>query len=100
MIQAKHQDKEKTLMNKEQLMKKLQERFDGVAQIYSKSDNRIELDVSTNLDKTDWIARIQGLDLTDNSKHIPNSWKHNDITILFFCGNINSFIPKANKEVG
>lgn len=87
-------------MNKEQLMKKLQERFDGVAQIYSKSDNRIELDVSTNLDKTDWIARIRDLNLTDNSKHIPNSWKYNDITILFFCGNINSFIPKANKEVG
>ena len=86
-------------MTKTELQDKLAVRFDGVAQIHSKSDNRIELDVSTNLTKEDWYERIKDLPLTDNSKHIPNSYKHNDITVMFFCGNLSTFIPKANKEV-
>ena len=88
-------------MNKLQLMREIDRAFDGRVQLYSRSENRIEGDVSTDLPKEVWSKRLEGIGLIDNSKHIPNSWKHNDITLVLFGGAVNTFIAKSkvNKEV-
>ena len=88
-------------MNKLELMKEVDKAFEGRIQLYSRSENRIEGDVSTELPKEVWARRLEGIGLIDNDKHIPNSWKYNDITLVLFGGAVNSFIAKSkvNNEV-
>ena len=88
-------------MNKLQLMKEVDKAFEGCVQLYSRSENRVEGDVSTDLPKEVWAKRLEGIGLVDNDKHIPNSWKCGDITLVLFGGAVNSFIAKTkvNKEV-
>ena len=82
-------------MSKDELVSELGERFRDIAQVYSLSPYKIEIDVSTNVDKSEWQERLKGLDLVDNSKHINDSYRHNDIVIQLFRGNISRFRSKS-----
>jgi len=84
-------------MNKIQLMKEVDKAFEGRVQLYSRSENRIEGDVSTDLPKEVWSKRLENLGLVDNEKHIPNSWKHGNITLVLFGGAVNTFVAKTKK---
>ena len=81
-------------MTKDELVNELRVRFLDVAQVYSLSPYKIEVDVSTTLSKEEWNEKIEGLNLVDNSKHIPDSWKCGDVTVQFFYGNISRFKSK------
>lgn len=81
-------------MSKNELVEELQKRFRDVAQVHSLGPYKIEMDVSTEIPKEEWLQRLEGLDLKDNSNRIPDSWKYNEITIQFFHGNISIFKSK------
>ena len=81
-------------MNIYELRRNINSFFDGEAQVYITSPNRIEVDVSTNISKEKWLECADKLNLEDNSKSILNSWKHNGITVLFSFGALQSFTKK------
>lgn len=79
-----------------ELRRELLSRFDGVAQVYAIPPDRIELDVSTNLEKEERIKLIEGLGFTDNGDSIPDSYKCGSITVVFFNGSLGTFRSKTN----
>jgi hypothetical protein len=82
-------------MSKDELVHVLTKKFNVIAQVHSRSPYRIEVDVSKALSREEWLPLLDDLNLTDNSSHIPDSYKHNDITVMFFNGNITSFKGKG-----
>ncbi len=72
----------------EELMYLLRRKFEGVAIITQASKNRIELEVSTNLNKFDWKERMKEFKSTDNI--VPDSWEYNGIRIVLFGGKIKN----------
>ena len=74
--------------------------FNGEAQVYIISQNKIEVDASKNLSKEDWKRCAESLGLEDNSSRIPDSWKYNDITVVFFCGSLQRFTKKNTFNIG
>ena len=81
-------------MSKGELVSELGKRFRDIGQVYSLGPYKIEIDVSTNVEKSEWQERLKGLDLVDNSKHINDSYKYNNIVIQLFRGNISRFRSK------
>lgn len=81
-------------MRKDELVSELGHRFRDIAQIYSLGPYKIEVDVNSNVEKSEWQERLKGLELVDNSKHINDSYRYNNIIIQFFKGNISRFRSK------
>lgn len=81
-------------MNKDKLIKQLRDIFEDKAQIYSRSEYRIECDVSTDFTREQINSLMKENNFQDNSKSINYSWKCDDITIIVNIGTNNSFVPK------
>ena len=79
-----------------ELRRELLRRFDGVAQVYAFPPNRIELDVSTNLEREERNKLMEGLGFIDNGDLIPDSYKCGDVTVVFFNGSLGTFRSKTN----
>lgn len=75
-----------------EVQKRLREIFNDNAQIYSRTENRIELDVSKDINPSEWGGMMS--EFKDYSKQIPNAWKCGDITIVLFNGSLNSYFGK------
>ena len=81
-------------MDKNELMKQLRDIFENNVQIYSRSEYRIECDVSTDFTREQVNSIMKKNNFIDNSKSINYSWKCGDITIIVNVGTNNSFVPK------
>lgn len=81
-------------MDKNELMKQLRDIFENKAQIYSRSEYRIECDVSTDFTREQINSLMKENNFIDNSKLINYSWKCDNITIIVNIGTNNSFVPK------
>lgn len=81
-------------MEKKELIKEIENAFDGQVKVYSTSKNRIECDVSTSFNKSEWADKLAHLNLVDNSKVIPDSYKCGEYTIVLFYGALSSFAGK------
>ena len=81
-------------MEKKELIKEIENAFDGQVKVYSTSKNRIECDVSTTFKKSEWKDRIAHLNFIDNSKYVPDSYKYGEYTIVLFYGALSSFAGK------
>ena len=79
-------------MRNQKVQNKLREIFCDNAQIYSLCENRIEVDVSKNIDPSEWKEMMKDFD--DYSDHIPNSWKSGNVTIVLFYSSLNSYFGK------
>ena len=78
-------------MDNNELRWKIIKFFNEQAQVYIISKTRIEVDVSKEIDTSEWKRCADTLGFTDNSKVIPNSYKYNDTTIMFFYGPLQKF---------
>ena len=79
-------------MTNEECQRKLRNIFGDTVQIYSKCENRIELDVSTKIQISEWDSLMKDF---RPYEQIPHSWKCGDITIVLFNGPLNRFIGKS-----
>lgn len=78
-------------MDNSELRWKIIKFFDEQAQVYITSPTRIEVDVSKEIDTSEWKRCADTLGFTDNTKSIPDSYKYNDVTIIFFYGPLQKF---------
>jgi len=72
--------------------------FDEQAQVYITSPTRIEVDVSKDIDRSEWEKCAAALGFTDNSKSMPNSYKYNGVTIMFFYGPLQKFNQRSKTN--
>jgi len=77
-----------------ELKESIERYFKGQAQVYIVSPHRIEVDVSKELDKSEWNICAESIGLTDNSRSVPDSYKKDDITVVFFFGPLQKFMQK------
>lgn len=71
--------------------------FDEQAQVYITSPTRIEVDVSKDIDRSEWKRCADTLGFTDNTRSIPDSYKFNNVTVIFFYGPLQKF-NQRNKN--
>ena len=83
-------------MNAYDIKEKIEKYFNGNAQVYVISKNRIEVDVSKEVDKSEWQKCAESIGLIDNSKSISSSWKRDGVTVVFFFGPLQKFLQKNN----
>jgi hypothetical protein len=72
----------------EELKKKLYMLFRDEAIIRQVGDNRVELEVSTHMPKSEWKERMK--DFKDTSNRIPDSWEYDGIRIVLFTGAVKN----------
>jgi hypothetical protein len=72
----------------EELKKKLYRLFRDEAIIRQVGDNRVELEVSTHMPKSEWKERMK--DFKDTSNRIPDSWEYDGIRIVLFTGAVKN----------
>ena len=65
--------------------------FNEQAQVYITSPTRIEVDVSKEISTKEWKRCAMELGFTDNTKNIPDSYKYDNITVIFFYGPLQKF---------
>ena len=82
------------MSNANELKEAIESYFKGQAQVYMVSPHRIEVDVSKELDRSEWIMCAAEVGLTDNSRNVPDSFKKDDITVVFFFGPLQKFTQK------
>lgn len=85
-------------MSNIELRSKIIKFFDEQAQVYIVSSNRIEVDVSKEIDKKEWKRCADTLGFADNNKYIPDSYKYNDVTIIFFYGPLQKFQQRSKTN--
>ena len=78
-------------MDNTELRWKIIKFFNDQAQVYITSPTRIEVDVSKEISTDEWKRCADTLGFTDNSKVMPNSYKYNNVTIMFFYGPLQKF---------
>ena len=85
-------------MTSSEVASKVNDYFNGQAKAYSVSKYKVEVDVSKELQTKEWAICASKFNMIDNSKSIPNSWKLEDITVVFFYGPLQKFIQKGNTN--
>lgn len=78
-------------MTSNEVASKINRYFDGKCKAYSVSRYKVEVDVSKELSKTTWSECAEYFGMKDNSKSIPNSYKYDDVTVVFFYGALQKF---------
>lgn len=84
-------------MDNNELRWKIIKFFNEQAQVYITSKTRIEVDVSKEIDTSEWKRCADTLGFSDNSKVMPNSYKYNDTTIMFFYGPLQKFSQRKQN---
>lgn len=72
----------------EELKRMLYRIFKEEAVIRQVGDNRVELEVTTHMPKSEWKERMK--DFKDTSNRIPDSWEYNGIRIVLFTGAVKN----------
>lgn len=78
-------------MNSNEVANRINRYFDGQCKAYSVSQYKVEVDVSKELSTDTWKRCAETLEMKDNSKSIPNSYKYGDVTVVFFYGALQKF---------
>lgn len=78
-------------MTSNEVASKINKYFNGQCKAYSVSQYKVEVDVSKELSTNTWGKCAEHFEMKDNSKSIPNSYKWEDITVVFFYGALQKF---------
>ena len=78
-------------MTNNEVASKINRYFNGQCKAYAVSQYKVEVDVSKELSTITWRKCAESLGMKDNSKSIPNSYKYDDITVVFFYGALQKF---------
>ena len=78
-------------MTSNEAASKINKYFNGQCKSYAVSQYKVEVDVSKELSTDTWGKCAEYFGMKDNSKSIPNSYKYEDITVVFFYGALQKF---------
>ena len=78
-------------MKSNEVASKINRYFEGKCKAYSVSQYKVEVDVSKELSTDTWKECAEHFGMKDNSKSIPNSYKYEDVTVVFFFGALQKF---------
>lgn len=89
-------------MTSNEVANKINRYFEGRAKAYPISHYKVEVDVSKELSKEDWNKCVSHFNMKDNTKSIPDSYKFEDVTVVFFYGALQKFAQKGkvNWNIG